>query len=87
LGTILPLFSNKQKELTSSVRSVDPLSVDTWISPELFRLGKQTGAPPDAFSTTGQNWGFPTYDWAAMKRENFRWWRRRLECMAQYFGA
>jgi 4-alpha-glucanotransferase len=69
------------------VRSVDPLSVDTWISPELFRLGKQTGAPPDAFSTTGQNWGFPTYDWAAMKRENFRWWRRRLECMAQYFGA
>jgi 4-alpha-glucanotransferase len=30
---------------------VDPLSVDVWTNPHLFRLHKQTGAPPDYFCT------------------------------------
>ena len=38
-------------------------SVETAQHPELFHLDCQTGAPPDAFSPLGQNWGFPTYNW------------------------
>jgi 4-alpha-glucanotransferase len=40
---------------------VAPLSVELWTRPGLFHAGSQTGAPPDAFSERGQNWGFPTY--------------------------
>lgn len=32
---------------------------DTWVSPGLFGWGAAVGAPPDAFFTGGQNWGFP----------------------------
>ncbi|MBR2128591.1 MAG: 4-alpha-glucanotransferase [Bacteroidales bacterium] len=34
-------------------------SVDAWLYPELFHMDSQAGAPPDAFSADGQNWGFP----------------------------
>ena len=66
-------------------------SVETAIHPELFHLDAQTGAPPDAFSPNGQNWGFPTYDWSEKRKaksENLvDWFHRRLRWMAQYFDA
>lgn len=62
-------------------------SVESWFQPHLFNLDKQTGAPPDAFSETGQNWEFPTYNWDAMARDGYRWWRQRLVHMSQYFQA
>ncbi len=46
--------------------------------PELFRSGAQAGAPPDAFSATGQLWGNPIYDWPALRRRGYRWWIERL---------
>ncbi len=66
---------------------ISPFSVEAWTEPDLFHLNVQAGAPPDDFSATGQNWGFPTYNWPAMARDNYRWWRRRLQHMAQYFDA
>jgi len=66
---------------------VDKRSVDTWMEPHLFRMDKSTGAPPDYFDPNGQNWGFPTYDWDAMAKDDYGWWRRRLSHMAQYFSA
>jgi 4-alpha-glucanotransferase len=66
---------------------VDPNSVDTWLTPHFFRLSYSTGAPPDYFSDEGQNWGFPTYDWNAMEKDHFGWWRMRLNNMAKYFHA
>ena len=45
------------------------------------------GAPPDAFSDQGQNWGFPTYDWDFMESDNYKWWRLRLQRMATLFHA
>jgi len=33
----------------------------------------RAGAPPDAFSPTGQNWGFPTYNWEEMAKDNYKW--------------
>jgi 4-alpha-glucanotransferase len=34
-------------------------SFDVWREPDLFARGAAAGAPPDAFFTKGQNWGFP----------------------------
>ncbi|HEX7082674.1 MAG TPA: 4-alpha-glucanotransferase [Gaiellaceae bacterium] len=46
--------------------------------PELFRSGEVAGVPPDAFSRTGQLWGNPLYDWAAMRADGYRWWIERF---------
>ncbi len=62
-------------------------SVDAWEKPGLFNMDKQAGAPPDAFSESGQNWGFPTYNWKEMSRDGYKWWRNRLVKMAAYFDA
>ena len=62
-------------------------SVEAWTNPELFNLDSQAGAPPDAFAAEGQNWGFPTYNWEAMAKDNYKWWRERLSQMSRYFDA
>lgn len=62
-------------------------SVEAWTEPELFRMDRQTGAPPDAFAVLGQNWGFPTYDWERMEADGYAWWRRRLQRMSTAFDA
>ena len=62
-------------------------SVEAWTNPELFNLDSQAGAPPDAFATEGQNWGFPTYNWEAMAKDDYKWWRERLTQMSHYFDA
>lgn len=62
-------------------------SVDAWQYPRLFNLDSQAGAPPDAFSTMGQNWGFPTYNWDEMARDGFAWWKARFRKMAEFFDA
>ena len=61
--------------------------VEAWVEPRYFNLNGQTGAPPDAFSTNGQNWGFPTYDWDAMLSDGCSWWVKRFRKMSQYFDA
>jgi 4-alpha-glucanotransferase len=59
-------------------------SADVWSHPELFFLDKDSnptvvaGVPPDTFSTTGQLWGNPLYDWEAHKKENYAWWLTRV---------
>lgn len=62
-------------------------SADAWQSPRLFHMDAQAGAPPDAFSANGQNWGFPTYNWERMAQDGYAWWRARLNKMADYFDA
>ncbi|MBQ4549098.1 MAG: 4-alpha-glucanotransferase [Bacteroidales bacterium] len=62
-------------------------SVEAQTNPELFNLDCQAGAPPDAFATEGQNWGFPTYNWEAMAKDDYQWWRERLTQMSRYFDA
>ncbi|MEO6406906.1 MAG: 4-alpha-glucanotransferase [Ferruginibacter sp.] len=62
-------------------------SVETWVYPHLFHMHTQAGAPPDAFTEKGQNWSFPTYNWANMEAEGFSWWRQRMEQLSNYFDA
>ncbi len=66
---------------------VSPRSADAWVNPELFNLNTQAGAPPDDFSPTGQNWGFPTYNWEKMATDGYEWWKKRFRSMANYFDA
>ncbi len=62
-------------------------SADTWQYPNLFVMGMQAGAPPDAFSGSGQNWSFPTYNIAEMSKDNFAWFRKRMGHLQTYFDA
>ncbi len=62
-------------------------SSDVWANRHLFRLdaaGSPTevaGVPPDYFSASGQLWGNPLYNWRAMARDGYRWWRDRLAAL------
>jgi 4-alpha-glucanotransferase len=59
-------------------------SADVWANPELFLLDRQrrpsvvAGVPPDYFSSTGQLWGNPLYDWDAARRSGYAWWIARI---------
>ena len=66
---------------------VSRTSVDVWQNPELFDVRSSAGAPPDAFSAEGQNWGFPIYNWEKMAENDYAWWRARFEKMTDYFDA
>ena len=66
---------------------VDRNGCDVWHEPQYFNLNSQAGAPPDAFSINGQNWGFPTYNWQRMIDDGCEWWIRRFQNMAKYFDA
>jgi 4-alpha-glucanotransferase len=62
-------------------------SSDVWANPELFLLDPDcrptvvAGVPPDYFSATGQLWGNPHYDWEAMKRDGYSWWKARFRAI------
>ncbi|MBC7875912.1 MAG: 4-alpha-glucanotransferase [Anaerolineales bacterium] len=64
-------------------------SSDVWSHPELFFLDKEgnptvvAGVPPDAFSTTGQLWGNPLYNWEVHKKDGYAWWLSRVHASLQ----
>ncbi len=62
-------------------------SVDAWTQPELYHMDRQAGAPPDDFSTTGQNWRFPTYNWERMAEDDYKWWKQRMGHLSRYFDT
>ncbi len=63
---------------------VSPDSAETWVARDQFQLDAAgepralAGVPPDYFSELGQLWGNPLYDWDAMSRDGFAFWRARL---------
>jgi 4-alpha-glucanotransferase len=58
---------------------VSPGGCDHRFHPELFQESFVAGAPPDAYSRTGQLWGNPLYDWPALQRRRYRWWVERVK--------
>jgi len=54
-------------------------SSDVWSNPELFLLDEKrqprfvAGVPPDYFSSQGQLWGNPVYNWDALRQTGYRW--------------
>ena len=72
---------------------VDTDSADVYFNRAEFKLDKKgrpthvAGVPPDYFSADGQMWGNPLYDWAAMKKNGFAWWRARMAHMLTLFDG
>jgi 4-alpha-glucanotransferase len=60
-------------------------SADVWARPGVFLRDVSLGAPPDAFSTEGQDWGLPAYDWAAMDADDLGWIRARTRHAARLY--
>jgi len=48
-------------------------SADVWAHSIQFRNDVTLGAPPDAFSPEGQDWGLPVYDWEVMDDDHLAW--------------
>lgn len=63
---------------------VDHNSSDVWCNRQYFKLDDDgnpifvAGVPPDYFSSTGQLWGNPVYDWDNLKKDGFGWWIKRF---------
>lgn len=68
-------------------------SADVWANTNIFQLDerliptKVAGVPPDAFSSLGQKWGNPLYDWDEMGKNNFAWWERRMKKSAELYDV
>ena len=57
---------------------VNPESSDAWSNQHVFDINLEIGAPPDQYSTEGQCWGLPAYNWYELEKSNFDWWRKRM---------
>jgi 4-alpha-glucanotransferase len=62
-------------------------SADLWARQHAFRLDASVGAPPDAFSETGQDWSLPAYRWDVMAAEDDAWIRARATRYASLFDG
>jgi 4-alpha-glucanotransferase len=66
---------------------VSPDSSDVWANPEFFRLDEHgrpmfvAGVPPDYFSSEGQLWGNPVYNWEALRQSGYRWCIDRVRAL------
>ncbi len=64
-------------------------SADVWSHTKLFFLDKNSnptvvaGVPPDGFSSTGQLWGNPLYNWEEHKQDGYAWWLSRVRASLQ----
>jgi 4-alpha-glucanotransferase len=65
----------------------DPGGSDAWAFPGLLVPGVRAGAPPDAFSREGQEWGFQPADPAALRRDGYAFWVRLLRAGFRHAGA
>ncbi len=60
-------------------------SADVFCRPYNFLLDKRgvptevAGVPPDYFSSEGQLWGNPIYNYKKMREDGFSWWRERIK--------
>jgi 4-alpha-glucanotransferase len=66
-------------------------SADAWQNRAVFRLDAHgqplavAGVPPDYFSTLGQLWGNPLYDWEYLARTGYAWWIARLRAAFELY--
>src|SRR5579863_3850683 len=62
-------------------------SAEVWANQQLFDLTRCVGAPPDAFSETGQRWGLPMPNWERIRAGGFGFLRTRVRRARQLYDA
>lgn len=62
-------------------------SADVWTRQDEFLLDATVGAPPDAFSESGQDWGLPPCDWTVTAARGDEWIRQRVRRTAALFDG
>jgi 4-alpha-glucanotransferase len=62
-------------------------SADVWSRQEDFRMDASVGVPPDAFSETGQDWGFPAYRWVEIASRGDEWLAARARRSAELYDG
>lgn len=68
-------------------------SSDVWANPLQYQLDADlkpidvAGCPPDIFSSYGQKWGNPLYNWKVMEEDGFAWWKRRMKSAAGMYDV
>jgi 4-alpha-glucanotransferase len=62
-------------------------SADVWARQHDFRFDASVGAPPDAFSKTGQDWGFPAYRWDVISAGGYEWLTARARRSAELYDG
>ncbi len=60
-------------------------SIDVQENPHLFIKDFSAGSPPDPFNPQGQSWGFPLFNWQAMEKDNFAWWKKSMEIFSKLY--
>ena len=65
---------------------VHPHSYDVWREPALFIREAAAGAPPDAYFTKGQNWGFPPLHPEAIRLQGYQYCIDYLRHQMRYTG-
>lgn len=62
-------------------------AADVWASQSLYRTDATVGAPPDAFSAEGQEWGLPPYRWEALAAQKYALFTARGAHTAKLYDA
>jgi 4-alpha-glucanotransferase len=65
----------------------DAAGAETWSEPEVVVPGMSIGAPPDAFSDEGQDWGLPPLDPLKLRAHGYRPFIELLRANMRHAGA
>ncbi len=66
-------------------------SAEIWVNRQYFCVDDHgsaavvAGVPPDYFSSTGQKWGNPVYDWQQLQGDGFQWWIKRFSSQLELY--
>ncbi|MCA1832970.1 MAG: 4-alpha-glucanotransferase, partial [Actinobacteria bacterium] len=66
---------------------VHPEGYDTWRFPKMFAYGVSAGAPPDAFFSKGQTWGFPPVHPQRMRESGYAYFIDAMRTAFQHARA
>ncbi|BCJ36213.1 4-alpha-glucanotransferase [Actinocatenispora thailandica] len=66
---------------------VDPAGADAWAFQDVLAGGASVGAPPDAFSTAGQDWGFPPWRPDRLAEVGYLPYRQMLDALLGHGGG
>lgn len=68
-------------------------SCDVWANKKYFQIDKNyvpirvAGCPPDDFSSDGQLWGNPVYNYKILAKDNYSWWVKRMKKSLELFDV